>query len=58
MPPAPTGNNAGAQHFEIDNLPVGFTYSHTALPGAESFNDDEDTQPNTDCDPEMLTDEG
>jgi hypothetical protein len=35
-----------------------FTYWHTARPCAECFNDDEDTQPNTDFDPDMLTDEG
>jgi hypothetical protein len=33
-------------------------FLHTALPSAESFNDDEDTQHDTDFDPDMLTDEG
>jgi hypothetical protein len=39
-------------------LPAGFTYSHTALPCAEYFKDDEDTEHDTDFDPDMLTDEG
>jgi hypothetical protein len=33
-------------------------YSHTALPSAEFFEDDEDTEHDTDFDPDMLTDEG
>jgi len=57
-PPAPTGNTSGAQPSEIVNLPSGYTYSHTALPSAEFFDDDEDTQHDTDFDPDMLTDEG
>jgi len=39
-------------------LPAGYTYSHKALPWAEDFEDDEDTEHNTDFDPDMLTDEG
>jgi hypothetical protein len=54
-PPAPTGNTSGAQATEIVNLPAGYTYSHTALPGAEYFEDDEDTEHDTDFDPDMLT---
>jgi hypothetical protein len=57
-PPAPTGNTSGAQPSEIVNLPARFTYSHPALPGAEFFEDDEDTEHNTDFDPDMLTDDG
>jgi len=57
-PPAPTGNTSGAQTAEIITLPAGYTYSHTALPWAEYFNDDEDTEHDTDFDPDMLTDEG
>ena len=56
--PAPTGNTSGAQSFEILNLPAGYTYLHTALPCAEFFDDDEDTQHDTDFDSDMLTDEG
>jgi hypothetical protein len=55
---APTGNTSGAQPSEIVNLPAGYTYSHTALPWAEIFEDDEDTEHDTDFDPDMLTDDG
>jgi len=58
MRPAPTGNTCGAQPAEIINLPAGYMYSHTALPWAEYFEDDEDTKHDTDFDPDMLTDEG
>jgi hypothetical protein len=34
-PPAPTGNASGPQCSQMDNLPAGYTYSHTALPSAE-----------------------
>jgi len=57
-PPAPTGNTSGAQPAGIVNLPAGYTYSHTALPCAECFDDDEDNGHDTDFDPDMLTDEG
>jgi len=57
-PPAPTGNTSGAQPSEIVNLPAGYTYSHTALPCAECFEDNEDTEHDTDFDPDMLTDDG
>jgi len=57
-PPAPTGNTSGAQTSEIVNLPAGYTYSHTALPGAEILGDDEDTEHDTDSYPDMLTDHG
>jgi hypothetical protein len=33
-------------------------YSHTALPSAELFDYDEDTEHDTDFNPDMLTDEG
>jgi hypothetical protein len=58
MPPAPTGNTFGAQPSEIVNMPAGYAYSHTALPGAEFFEDEEDTEHDTDFDPDMLTDDG
>jgi hypothetical protein len=57
-PPASTGNTSGTQPSEIVNLPAGYMYSHTALPCVEFFEDDEDTERNTDFDPDMLTDEG
>jgi len=57
-PPSPTGITSGAQPSEIVNLLAGYTYSHTALPSAEYFEDDEDTEHDTDFDPDMLTDDG
>jgi len=56
-PSAPTGNTSGAQTAEIINLPARYIYSHTALPCAEYFEDDENTEHDTDSDPDMLTDE-
>jgi len=56
-PPAPSGNTSGAQLSEIVNLPAGYTYSHIALPCAEFFEDDDDTEHDTDFDPDMLTDD-
>jgi hypothetical protein len=56
-PPAPTGNTSGVQPAEIINLPAAYRYSHTALPSAEYFEDDEDTKHDTDFVPDMLTDE-
>jgi hypothetical protein len=58
MPPAPTGNTSGAQPSEIINMPAGYTYSHTARFCAECFDYDEETEHDTDFDPDMLTDEG
>ena len=40
------------------NLPPGYTSSHTALPCAEFFEHDEDTEHDTDFDPDVLTDDG
>jgi len=57
-PPAPTCNTSGAQPSEIGNLPAGYTYSHTALLCAEFFEDDEDTEHDTNFDPDMLIDDG
>jgi len=57
-PPTPTGNTSGAQPSEIVNLLAWYTYSHTAHPGAEFFDDDEDTKHDTDFDPDMLPHEG
>jgi hypothetical protein len=55
---APTGNNTGAQPSKIVTLPAGFAYSHTAVRCVEFFEHDEDTEHGTDCDPDMLTDDG
>jgi hypothetical protein len=57
-PPAPTGNTSRAQLAEIVNLPAGYMYSHTACPSAEFFEDDKNTEHDTDFDPDRLTDEG
>jgi len=60
-PPMPPGDNEGAQGSQIDNLPPGNVYSHTALPSAQFFNLDayaQDSQHDTDYNPDMLTDEG
>jgi len=61
MPPAPTSNNAGTQCSQIVNLPARYVYFHTSLPWAEFFNHDaaaQDSQHNTDFDPDTLTDKG
>jgi len=56
-PPSPTANTSEVQPSQIVNLPARYTYSHRALPFAEFF-DDEETEHDTDFDPDMLTDEG
>jgi hypothetical protein len=40
------------------NLLARYMYVYTALARAEFFDDDEDTQHDTNFDPDMLTDEG
>jgi hypothetical protein len=57
-PPALTDNTFEAQPPEMVNLPARKKYTHTAFPRAEFFVDDEDTEHDTDFDPEMLTDGG
>jgi hypothetical protein len=57
-PPGPTGNASRAQPSDIINLPAGYTHLHSALPCAESFEYDEDTEQDTNFDPDMLTDDG
>jgi hypothetical protein len=57
-PPVPTSKTSGAQPSEIVNLPAGYTNSHKALPSAEFFEDDEDTEHHTDFDLDMLADDG
>jgi len=56
-PPTPTGNTSGVQHSQIVNLPARHLHYDIALPCAECF-DEEDTEHDTDFDPDMLTDEG
>jgi len=56
-PSAPTGNPSGVQPSQIVDLPAGWTYSNSAHLCSECI-DDEETEPNTDFDPDMLTDEG
>jgi len=58
--PTPCGNNSAAQRSQIVNLPARYVYSHTFLGWAEFFTLDaavQDSQHNTDLDPDMLTDE-
>jgi len=61
MPPAATGVSSAAQRAQIVNLQARYAYSHTSLPCAEFFTLDasaQDSQHDTDFDPDMLTDEG
>jgi hypothetical protein len=58
MPPAPTGNTSGSRPSAIVKFPAEYTYLHTALPCGEFFDDDKDTEHDTNFDPDMLTDEG
>jgi len=60
-PPAPPGDNEGAQSSQINNLPLGYVYSHARVPSKQCFKLDayaQDSQPNTHYNPDMLTDEG
>jgi len=56
-PPAATGNTSGVPLSQIVNLPAGYTDSLNALTWAEFF-DKEDTEHDTDFNPDRLTDEG
>jgi len=58
MPPAATGHTSEGQLAEIVNLWARYTYSQTAHPCAEFFEDDQDTKHDTEFDPDMLTDDG
>jgi hypothetical protein len=58
VPSAASGNTSRAQRSKIVNLAARYTYSHTALSSAEFFGHDEDSQHDTNFDPDMLTDEG
>jgi hypothetical protein len=54
-----TSNHSRAQLSEIINLLAGYVYSHTSLCCAEFFTLDvsaQDSQHNTNFDPDMLTD--
>jgi len=60
-PPGPTGNTSGAQHSQIVDIPAGYVYSQPFLPSAGSltlYASAQDSQHDTDSDPDMLTDEG
>jgi len=60
MPPVSTGHNFAAQRTHIVNLPARYVFSHTSLPCPEYLNLDssaQDSQPDTDFDPDTLTDE-
>jgi len=60
MPPAPPGDNEGAHHSQIGNLPPCFVYLHTHLPSTQFFNLDayaQDGQHDKDFNPDMLTEE-
>jgi hypothetical protein len=57
-PPAPTGNTSGTQPADMVNMAAGYIYWHSALPCAGCFEDNGDTEHDTDFDPDMLTDEG
>jgi len=59
-PPTSTGNTFGSQRLEIVNLLARYAYSHTSVRCAESFTLDisaQDSEHNTDFDPDMLPDE-
>jgi len=61
MPPTPTGRYSGAQCSQIVNLLAGYPKSQTSLPWAEFFPlvaSAHDSQHDTDCNPDILTDEG
>ena len=60
-PPAPSGDKNCAQSSKIINLPAGYEYTHTSLPGAQFFNHDtfaEDSKHDEDCIPDLRNDEG
>jgi len=57
----PPGDNEGAESSQFDNLPSGYVFTHAPLPRFEFFNLDayaQDSQPDTDYNPNILTDEG
>jgi len=58
MAPVPTSFTSGAQPATIVNLRAVYTYLHVALPCAQFVEDAEDSEHDTDFDPDMLTAEG
>jgi len=59
--PAATGKTSGAESLEINNLSAGYAYSYTSLPCAECLIHEasaQDSEHDTDFDPDMLPDEG
>ena len=61
MPHIPPGVKQGAECPKCNHLPPRYVYSHTPLPSAQFFNLDayaKDSQPDTDYNPDMLTDDG
>jgi len=60
-PPVPPGYNAGAQHSQLVQFPARSMNSHTSVHSAEFFTLDayaQDSQHDTDFDPDMLAEEG
>jgi len=60
MPPAPPGDTDWAQSSQIDNLPQGYVYLHSPHPSTQFLNLDayaQDSQPNTDYNLDILTDQ-
>jgi hypothetical protein len=60
-PAASTSNTSGAPSLEIVYVPAGYAYSDTSLPCAELFTlvtYAQDSEHNTEFDPDMLPDEG
>ena len=60
-PPAPPGDNDGAQSSQIANLPAGYGYTPTHLSSAQLFIHDastEDSEHDDDLIPDLWTDEG
>jgi hypothetical protein len=54
--PIPAGNNSRAQSSQNVNLPAIYTYLPIAVPCEQLSDHDEDSQHDTDCDRDMLTD--
>ena len=60
-PPAPPGDNHGAQSSQIANLPARYVYIPTILPSAQLFNQDastKDSEHDEDFIPDLRTHEG
>jgi len=59
-PPAPPGEDEGAQRSQIDDLPPGYMYCHTSLPSTRFFDLDAyalDSQHDNVSNPDILTDD-